>query len=65
MTDQKPHRRTVIAYWKGYKKGYTDHADKEYDIAMFGRWRKGVAGPTEKNNSFNSHSRKPVHTCKT
>jgi len=65
MTKQKTHRRTSIAYSKGYKRGYVVRSDEEYNKVMFDEWHKNVAGPTEKHACFNNHARNPIPTCKT
>lgn len=44
-------------YTDGYRQGYLDRSDELYEEAMFYRWKKHVAGPTEKNAKFNAHKR--------
>lgn len=44
--------QTEKAYSNGYKQGYLDRSNAEYDRAIFSRWKEHVAGPTEKATEF-------------
>ncbi len=49
---KRPCSRCKITYGKGYKQGYVDRSNKIYEKAMFFRWKKYVAGKTEKEAQY-------------